>query len=186
MQDKNIVDLYWERNEEAITHTDIKYGKYLWKIAHNILSDVEDSKECVNDTYLAAWNSIPPHRPTILSTYLGKITRRISINVFHKRNRVKRCVSEYAISLDEVGDCIPHRESPESACEEKLLGEAINRFLYTQSEEARTLFIGRYYFFDSLKDAASYSGMSESKAKSMLFRMRCALKVYLEQEGFYI
>lgn len=106
MQDEKILDLYWERNESAIYETEQKYGRYLTKIAYNILADMEDSKESVNDTYLGAWNSMPPHKPEILSTYLVKITRWISIDIFRKRNRKKRQISEYTISLEELGDCV--------------------------------------------------------------------------------
>ena len=186
MQDENIVALYWERNETAIEETKNKYERYLLKIAHNILLDFEDSQESVNDTYLAAWNSMPPHKPNILSTYLGKITRRISIDIFRKKNRNKRKASEYAISLTELEDCVAKGGTPEDDMEVKLLADAINEFLRTLPKDARTLFIGRYYFLDSLKDTAEYCGMSESRAKSLLFRTRCNLKVYLEKEGFEV
>ena len=106
MQDEKIVELYWKRDESAVRETQEKYENYLYKIAYNILSDKEDSNESVNDTYLAAWNSMPPHKPNVLSTYLGKLTRRISIDIFRKRNRIKRQVSEYALSLTELQDCI--------------------------------------------------------------------------------
>lgn len=102
MQDEKIVALYWERNETAIHETEQKYGRYLTKIAYNVLADLEDSKESVNDTYLSAWNSMPPHKPEILSTYLAKITRRISIDIYRKKNRKKRQPSEYALSLEEL------------------------------------------------------------------------------------
>ncbi len=184
MQDENIVALYWERNETAIEETKNKYEHYLFKIAHNILMDFEDSQESVNDTYLAAWNSMPPHKPSILSTYLGKLARRISIDVFRKKNRQKRKASEYALSLDELEDCVEGGGTPEDDMEVKLLAEAINQFLKTLPKDARNLFVGRYYYLDSLKDVAEYCGMSESRAKSLLFRTRCNLKVYLEKEGF--
>ena len=186
MQDEKIVDLYWQRNEDAITETKNKYERYLLKVAHNILDDVEDSQESVNDTYLAAWNSMPPNKPNVLSTYLGKITRRISIDIFRKKNRVKRRASEYAISLTELEDCVSVRNTPDEELEVKLLADAINAFLRTIPADARNLFIGRYYFLDSLQDVARYCGMSESKAKSMLFRTRCNLRTYLEKEGFEV
>lgn len=186
MQDENIVALYWERNETAIEETKNKYERYLFKIAHNVLSDFEDSQESVNDTYLAAWNSMPPHKPNVLSTYLGKITRRISIDIFRKKNRNKRRASEYALSLTELEDSISSENTPEEDLEVKLLANAINDFLHTLPKDARNLFIGRYYFLDSLRDAAKYCGMSESRAKSLLFRTRCNLKIYLEKEGFEI
>ena len=184
MKDAEIVDLYWERNEVAIQQTQQKYGAYLSKVAYNILSDFEDSKECVNDTYLKAWTSMPPHRPSILSTYLGKIARQLSIDVFRKKNGAKRYASEYAVSLEELGDSFSDGSTPEHSFDAKLLDEAINRFLRTLPEDARNTFIGRYYFFDSLKDVAAYCGMSEAKAKSMLYRTRQGLKVYLVKEGF--
>lgn len=186
MQDESIVALYWERDEAAIEETKNKYERYLFKIAHNILSDFEDSQESVNDTYLAAWNTMPPHKPTILSTYLGKLTRRISIDIFRRKNRSKRRASEYAISLSELEECVTDGSNPEEELEVKLLANAINDFLRTLPKDARNLFIGRYYFLDSLRDAAEYCGMSESRAKSLLFRTRCNLRVYLEKEGFKI
>ena len=186
MQDESIVALYWERDEAAIEETKNKYERYLFKIAHNILSDFEDSQESVNDTYLAAWNTMPPHKPTILSTYLGKLTRRISIDIFRRKNRSKRRASEYAISLSELEECVTDGSNPEEELEVKLLANAINDFLRTLTKDARNLFIGRYYFLDSLRDAAEYCGMSESRAKSLLFRTRCNLRVYLEKEGFKI
>lgn len=184
MKDTEIVALYWDRNEDAICQTQQKYGACLSKIAYNIVSDFEDSRECVNDTYLKAWNSMPTHRPDVLSTYLGKITRQLSIDVFRKKHSAKRYASEYAISLDELGDCFSDVNTPEKALDAKMLGEAINRFLRTLPDDARNTFIGRYYFFDPLKDVAAYCGMSESKAKSMLYRTRQSLKAYLVKEGF--
>lgn len=186
MQDQMIVELYWQRNEAALTETEKKYDRYLNTIAFNILSDTQDSRESVNDTYLAAWNSIPPHRPSVLSTYLGKLTRRISIDLFRKRNSQKRIASEYSLSLDELGETLSSSETPETELEAELLGKAISDFLRTLSRDARDLFVIRYYHLDSLKDAASYLGISESKAKSILFRTRCALKEYLMKEGFEI
>lgn len=184
MQDTEIVELYRNRDESAITETQNKYERYLMKIAYNVLADFEDSKESVNDTYLAAWNSIPPHRPNVLSAYLGKLTRRISIDIFRKKNREKRKASEYALSLEELGECVQALEGPEEILDSKLLADAINKFLRNISEEARHAFIGRYYFLDSLKTVARYCGMSEAKAKSLLFRTRCGLKEYLKKEGF--
>jgi len=186
MEDSYIVQLFWERDEQAIEYTTKKYGTYLFKVAHNILNNIEDSEESVNDTYLAAWESMPPHRPEVLSTYLGKLTRRISIDIFRKRNREKRKGSEYTLSLEELQDCIQDSNTPEKEYELQMLSKAINQFLRGQSENARNLFIGRYYFLDALKDVAKYCGMSETKAKMILFRTRRALKEYLEKEGFYI
>ena len=121
MQDEMIVDLYWKRDESAISETERKYGRYLSKIAYNILSDWEDSKETVNDTYLKAWNSMPTHKPSVLSTYLGKITRQLSIDAFRTRNRDKRKHSEYAVSLSELEDCISSSETTEQSIELKSI-----------------------------------------------------------------
>ena len=184
MQDEMIVSLYWQRGENAISETERKYGRYLTKIAHNILSDWEDSKETVNDTYLKAWNSMPTHKPSILSTYLGKITRQLSIDVFRTRNREKRKSSEYAISLSELEDCVSGSETTGQSVELKMLGEAINAYLRTLPAEARNTFVGRYYFADSIREVADYYGVSEPKVKSMLYRTRQGLKKYLEKEGY--
>lgn len=186
MEDERIVSLYWARDERAIRETEEKYDRYLTKIAYNILNNLDDSRESVNDTYLAAWESMPPHRPTVLSAYLAKLVRRISIDCFRYRIRDKRLGAEYAISLSELGDCVSGGNTTEELVNVKLLADAIGIFLRLQSEEARTAFIGRYYFLDPVKEIASYCGMSESKVKSLLYRTRIALKAYLEKEGFCV
>lgn len=184
MEDAQIVCLYWDRDETAIRETETKYDRYLTKIAYNILYDMEDSRESVNDTYLAAWNSMPPHRPSILSAYLAKLTRRISIDCFRCRTRDKRLPSEYAVSLTELEDCLSGGDTTEEAVNVKLLADAIGIYLRLLPESARTAFIGRYYFLDPLKEVAAYCGMSESKAKSLLYRTRLGLKEYLKKEGY--
>ena len=186
MEDAQIVSLYWQREESAIRETEIKYDRYLTKIACNILADREDCRESVNDTYLAAWNSIPPHRPGVLSTYLGKITRRISIDCFRRRTRQKRGGSEYEISLSELGDCVSGGNTTEEAVNLKLLADAIGIWLRLQPENNRNAFVCRYYYLDSVKEVASYCGMTESGCKTVLFRMRQSLKEYLEKEGFAV
>ena len=138
----------------------------------------------MNDTYLKAWNSMPPHKPRVLSTYLAKITRELSIDMFRKKNSIKRYASEYAYSLCELCDSFSDGSTPEQSFDAKLLDDAINRFLRTLPDDARNTFIGRYYFFDSLKAVAGYCGMSEAKVKSMLYRTRQSLKAYLVKEGF--
>ena len=186
MEDERIVSLYWQRDESAIRETETKYSRYLTKIAYNILSDMEDSRESVNDTYLAAWNSIPPHRPGMLSTYLAKITRRISIDRFRYRTREKRKGSEYEISLTELGDCVSGGNTTEEAVNVKLLADAIGIFLRLQPEENRNAFICRYYYLDPIKEVAACCGMTESKCKTVLYRTRQALKEYLLKEGFAV
>lgn len=184
MEDEQIVNLYWQREETAIRETERKYDRYLTKIAYNILADQEDSRESVNDTYFAAWESMPPHRPSVLSAYLAKLTRRISIDRFRYRTREKRMGSEYAVSLSELGDCVSGGNTTEEIVNVKLLADAIGIYLRLQSEEARTAFIARYYFLDPLKEVAACLGISESKCKTLLYRTRVGLKAYLEKEGF--
>jgi len=184
MDDEQIVSLYWEREESAISETERKYDRYLTKIAYNILYDREDSRESVNDTYLAAWESMPPHRPSVLSAYLAKLTRRISIDRFRLKTRQKRIPSEYMISLSELDECVSGGNPTEEIINVKLLSDAIGVFLRTQSPEVRTAFLGRYYFLDSVKEVAAYCGMTESKCKTLLHRTRLGLKEYLRKEGF--
>ncbi len=186
MEDAKIVQLYFDREETAISETQNKYGKYLMKIANNILYNYEDSEECVNDTYLSAWNAIPPHKPDVLSLFLGKLTRGHAIDVYRKSHAEKRIPSEFTSSLDELEDCIPGGSDVEENLEAKRLGEVISAFLKEQSDEARNLFVGRYFYADSLKDVAAYYGMTESKAKMVLFRTRQKLKEYLERAGFTV
>ncbi len=186
MKDEAIVELYWQRDESAITVTQEKYHVYLLKIARNILNSTEDSEESVNDTYLAAWNSIPPQKPEVLSTYLGKLTRRISISLFRRRNAEKRRDGEFALALQEMEDVMTDFMDPEREMEEKLLGELLNKFLHTLKPSERRVFIGRYYYMDPLKEVAAYCGMSEGKAKTLLFRTRKKLKEYLIGEGLLL
>lgn len=185
MQDEMIVELYWQRNESALRETEQKYQSYLQKIAYNILADLEDAKEAVNETLLRAWNSIPPHKPDILKTYLGKITRQLSIDVYRRDHRQKRVASEFTVSLDELSDIVSDSGTSDSL-DSKLLGETIDRYLQTQSYAARTAFVQRYYFNDTVREIAERQNASESKVKSMLYRTRQGLKEYLEKEGYEI
>ena len=184
MEDQQIVSLYWQRDESAIAETEQKYDRYLTKIAYNILYDREDCRESVNDTYLAAWESMPPHHPGVLSAYLAKLTRRISIDRFRMRQRQKRIPSEYLISLSELDECVSVGNPTEEIINVKLLADAIGIYLRTQSPEVRTAFLGRYYFLDPIKEVAAYCGMTESKCKTLLHRTRLGLKEYLRKEGF--
>jgi len=184
MDDYIIVEMYWRRDENALAETEKKYSRYLTKIAHNILADLEDCKESLNDTYLKAWNSMPPHKPSILSTFLGKIARQTSIDIYRKHSSKKRWGSEYAISLSELEECLPSGSCPEQEVEANLLAETISNYLRCLSPEARNIFVCRYYFMDSIKAVAVNNSMSESKVKSMLYRTRLGLREHLEKEGF--
>ena len=186
MEDDKIISLYWQRKESAIQETEKKYNRYLMKIAYNILCNQEDSKESVNDTYFRAWNCIPPHKPFMLSTFLGIITRQISIDILRKHHSKKRSGSEYILSLSELNECIPCNFTPEQALEQKLLSHAIHAYLITLPEETRNIFLCRYFFLDSIHTIASYYNATESKIKSKLSRTRAGLKTYLEQEGFFL
>ncbi len=186
MEDKEIIDLYWQRSETAINATAKKYGKYCKTIAYNILHNHEDVEECVNDTYLGAWNSLPPHSPNRLSTYLGKITRNLSINRFKKYNTEKRGFGQTELVLSELEDCIPSTSNVEQVVEDMILISAIENFLYAQPEIKRNIFIRRYWYLSSIRDIAKVYSMTESNLASLLFRMRRELKEHLEKEGIML
>ena len=186
MEDGKIVDLYWARSETAITETTSKYGKYCYRIAYNILYDREDADESVNDTWLSAWNSMPPHRPSMLSTFLGKITRRVSLNRWRDKHAQKRGGGEIPLALEELEDCIPSRRFVEDEVEAKELGQVIDRFLDTLQEMERNVFIRRYWNLDSVRQIGEHFGFSESKVKTMLWRTREKLAAELEREGTWL
>lgn len=185
MNDIEIVELFWQRDEAALTATDRKYRGYLMKIATNVLNNTEDGQEAVNDTYLKAWNAIPPHKPSLLSTFLGKITRRLSIDKLRTKTRGKRGGSEYQLSLDELCDCTGG-DDPAEDYETMELAKAISTYLRSISKEKRTVFVWRYYFCEPIKDICIRLGESESSVKSKLHRIRQGLKQHLESEGFEI
>lgn len=184
MEDERIVELYWQRNETAISETEKKYGPYLYRIALNILADREDSLESVNDTYMKAWESMPPNRPMGLSSYLGRITRFVSIDRLRRKTSLKRKSSQYTIALSELKDVEQAGNVTEEAVDSILLAEAINTFLKKLPELDRNIFVGRYYFLDSVKIISGYTGISASNVKIRLYRIRLELKEYLRKEGF--
>ncbi len=186
MEDKQIVALYWERSEKAIEETANKYGKYCYTIAYNILYNNEDADESVNDTYMGAWNSMPPHQPDILSAFLGKITRRISLNKWRKKSTQKRGGGQAALALDELMECIPSDQSIDELIEAKELAKSIDKFLAGLKEEERRVFVCRYWYMDAVADICKQFGYSESKVKSMLFRTRGKLLAHLEKEGVFV
>ena len=183
MEDLEIVELYWQRNEEAIKETSKKYGNYCYTIANNILYNNEDAQECVNDTYLGAWNAIPPHHPNVLSTFLGKITRRLSLNKWREKNAIKRGNGEAALSFDELEECIPSNSSIKEELALKELSEAINTFLETLKVDERKVFVCRYFYFESIDEIAFRFSFTPSKVKMMLKRTRDRLKDYLIGKG---
>ena len=183
MEDLEIVELYWQRNEEAIKETSKKYGNYCYTIANNILYNNEDAQECVNDTYLGAWNAIPPHHPNVLSTFLGKITRRLSLNKWREKNAIKRGNGEAALSFDELEECIPSNSSIKEELALKELSDAINVFLETLKVDERKVFVCRYFYFESIDEIAFRFSFTPSKVKMMLKRTRDRLKDYLIGKG---
>lgn len=183
MEDSRIVELFWSRSESAIKETSSKYGKYCYAIAYNILSNEQDADECVNDTYMGAWNSIPPHRPSVLSTFLGKITRRISINRWKKQSRDKRGGNTVTLALCELADCVPSSDNTEEILEIKELSAAINTFLFTLTETERDVFVCRYWLLASVEAISTRFDFSQSKTKSMLYRTRKKLNAFLDKEG---
>lgn len=184
MEDKAIIDLYWTRSENAISQTALKYGAYCYTIAFNILSNREDSEESVNDTYLAAWNTMPPKRPGILSAFLGKITRYISLDRWKRRSAAKRGGGQVPLALEELEECICGGEGPEGSLVRKQLLRSIESFLDKLPIQERQVFVCRYWYMDPVADIAERFGYSESKVKTMLFRTREKLRMKLEKEGY--
>ena len=184
MDDIKIVQLYWERDQNAITETEIKYGNYCTSIAINILGNNEDAEECVNDTYMNAWNSMPPHRPTMLSTFLGKITRNLSFNRYKHNNADKRGGSEISAVLDELSECVSGNSNVEQEIEYKELVKAIDSFLDTLSPEKRSIFVCRYWYTDSISEIAKQFHMRENTVSMTLNRIRLKLKNYLIDGGY--
>lgn len=184
MDDKGIVGLYYDRNERAVDETAKKYGSYCFSIAHNILGSREDAEESVNDTYWDAWNSIPPHRPNSLALFLGKITRRISIDRYRRRNAQRRGGGEMELVLDELYQCIAHDADVEKEFEKRRLTQVINGFVKSLPTSEQKVFLCRYWYMDSIPSISKRFGYSESKVKSMLYRTREKLKEKLRKEGW--
>lgn len=173
MEDKLIVDLYWARNEDAITQTSVKYGKMMHATSKSITGSQEDAEECVNDAYLAAWNSMPENRPTYLGGYMAKIIRNISINRYDRNHAAKR--HGVQVVFEELEECLGDYETPEEQYEAGCLREVLDKFLAGLEEQKRVVFLRRYFYTDSIAEIAERMQMSEGKVKSMLFRMRAQL-----------
>lgn len=184
MEDKSIVELYFLRSEQAIAETSAKYGRYCHTIAYNILQNDEEAEESVNDTYLGAWNAMPPHRPSVLSTFLGKITRRVSLDRWRRRHAAKRGSGEMPVALDELSECLPGGEEVEVALDRKELARLLSSFVKRLPDTDRRVFVCRYFYLESVEAVAERFSFSVSKVKSMLFRTRFKLRAILEKEGF--
>ena len=183
MEDERIVELYWERNEKAIFESGLKYGKYCYTVAYNILHSPEDSDECVNETLNSAWNSIPPQRPTKLKSFLARITRNIAIDRFRYDSAQKRGV-EIASAIDEYWECIPNGDAPIN--DEIILRDAINSFLESLDTQTRIIFMRRYWYSMSVKDIAKSIRLSETHVSVILHRTRIKFKEYLTKEGIFV
>ncbi|MBR4431057.1 MAG: sigma-70 family RNA polymerase sigma factor [Clostridiales bacterium] len=184
MEDENIIRLYWDRDETAIEETSRKYGRYCFAIANNILCSREDSEECVNDTYVKVWESIPPKRPSIFSAFIGKITRNISLNRYKLNNAEKRGGNEMTVVLDEVREIVSGEPDPEEEAIRADLTAAVNDFLSTLSVEKRVMFVRRYWYADDVKSIASRMGTSENNISVSVRRIRNNLRDYLIERGF--
>lgn len=186
MDDRSIVNLYLSRDERAISETDIKYGKLLRSVSHNILGNIQDAQECVSDTYLNAWNSIPPHQPNPFSSYLCKITRNLSFNRYKHIHREKRGGVGCDAVLDELSEIVSGSDSVEGEFDRKKLVNTINEFLKTLSETKRNIFIRRYWYAEGVNEIASSLGYTTVNVSTILLRTRNRLKNYLEERGFII
>jgi len=184
MDDFQIIELYFARNELAIKETDAKYGKLCKKIAYNILNNLEDSEECVNDTYNGVWNAIPPTRPNNFMSFICKIARNLSLKRLEFIKREKRS-AELLVSLEELAEILPDNRITPNVNDEDV-GKLISKFLVSQKEDCRNVFIRKYFFFDSIKEISKRFSFTESKVKNMLFHTRNKLKDFLIKEGIEI
>lgn len=186
MEDEKIIELYWQRDEEALRQTNQKYGSFCYYIAHNILKDDEDSKECVNDTWFKTWTVIPPKRPEYFQAFLGKITRNLSLDRYRKNHASKRGGGSMDVIYEELKECIADRTCEEARTDTIVITDALGKFLKEISKDARIIFVRRYWYADSVAQIAERFGMSESKVKSSLMRSRNRLKAFLEKEGITV
>ena len=186
MDDIEIVSKFWERDEDAISQARAKYGSYCRSVACDILRNSEDVDEVLNDTFMGAWNSMPPNKPQKLSTFLGKITRNLSLKKFRQINADKRGAGVVTVSLEELSECISQNKTVEEEISIKELARTIDFFLRTVRDEERRVFLRRYWYFDSIEEISIKFGYSQSKIKTMLFRTREKLKKQLEKEGVFL
>ena len=182
LSDADIVALFFARSPDALTAVQTKFAPYLHTVAFNILASREDAEECVNDTWQAAWERIPPQQPRVLSAFLGRITRNLAISRF-RRNTAKRRDAGLGVLLSELEDCVPAGETTEEAFDRKLLGEHISRWLESLPADDRALFLRRYWYGEQLQDLAEETGISYSKLTQRMYRLRLSLKAALEAEG---
>ena len=183
MEDSKIVELFWQRSETAVAETEAKYGRYCYKIAYNILNSNEDAEECVNDTYVNAWNAIPPRRPAVLSAFLGRITRNLALDRY-MYNKAQKRSADMQVVLEELGECVPG--SMGSHAEEIAMKDAVNSFLSGLPSKTRIIFMRRYWYLSSVKEIAEDMNMTESNIKVLLMRTRNKFRTHLENRGIMI
>lgn len=183
MEDCDIIELYWQRDQQAVSETAEKYSGFLRGIAWNILRSHGDAEECVNDTYFRAWNAIPPDRPTAFRAWLGRITRNLSLDRWKQARAEKRGGDDTAVLLGELDQCVPAGNGVEKALEDQEIAAHISAFLRELPRDSRVMFLRRYWYGDPVLDIAARLGCGEGKVKSSLFRIRKALRAYLEKEG---
>lgn len=186
MDDNDIIDLFFDRNEEAISYAKLKYGQRLLRSALNILRNHQDAEECLNDALLKAWNAIPPNRPTMLGAFLAKISRNLAINKWKASTTARRGGTDTTILLGELEDSVPETDGVETQYESNLVTQAINEYLAALEQNARVAFVLRYFHGESMASVCARLNMSESKAKSLLHRTRKKLKTHLEKEGIVL
>ena len=186
MEDEQIIQLYWNRDEGAIPATADRYGPYCAAIARNILDDCRDTEECINDTYLHAWNTMPPQWPQILSAFLGKITRNLALSRYRHRHAEKRGAGELPAVLQELKDCVSGQETVEQRLEQQELEQALSAFLAGLSPEKRGMFVCRYWYTDSVNDIAARYHLSRGAVTMQLSRMRKKLREFLLERGISV
>lgn len=186
MEDRKIIQLFWIRDTKAIEETDAKYGEYCKTIANNILGNFSDAEECVNDTYLHVWNTIPPNRPPLFSAFIGKITRNLSIDRLRYKFANKRREGELALAIEELRECVSGNEDVENTYSRRECIQEINRFLDTLPKKKCDIFLCRYWYVLSISEIAKRFHISETNVSVMLSRIRTALKEYLEERGYKI
>lgn len=186
MEDKEIVELYFQRSERAVEETKEKYEKYCYRIAYNILHNNEDVEECLNDMYMKTWNAIPPLRPESLGAYVGKIARNLALHVYEKKHRKKRGAGNSEVTLNEIEEMFSRNGNPEEKVEMDFMMSCVDDYLESLTQLNRLVFVGRYWYFESIEEIAAHLGITKSRTKSILFRTRKGLKVYLAKEGILV
>lgn len=184
MDDRQIIELYWQRNADAVSETAKKYGAFCFTIAKNILHNTQDAEECVNDTWLRAWNAMPPQKPGVLRLFLARITRNLSLDCLHARNAEKRGGGETALVLDELAECLGGGADTEAACEAGELRQFIRRFVRALPQRERNVLVRRYFFAEPIADIAKRYGLTENNVAVILSRTRRKLKDDLLKEGY--